>query len=168
MSCPMPEGPASCPVVWSQCDDPLGLAPGFAKVSKLLHAASSFAGERPFVETAHPLRRLLGMLAFERPLRFDEEPRAFVRLRHGGMTSGLHREQLSLKFGVWRMAVQRIAAALREGNGCLRLVPMVGEVAHAGQDMGAAWGGVAQFHEGEGTVEVLGCNCVAPGVVRHP
>src|SRR5439155_22243459 len=56
----LPEGPAACPVAWSQRYDPLCLSPGFAEVSELMHAASGFAGEGAFVERAHPLRGLLG------------------------------------------------------------------------------------------------------------
>jgi hypothetical protein len=84
------------------------------------------------------------------------------------VTLGLHGEQLRLKLGVGRMATQRFAAAPRQGNGGLRLVPMVGEVTHAGQDVGAELGVVAQLDESEGAVEVLGCDCVTAGVVRHP
>ena len=100
------------------------------------------------------------MLPLEHPLRLDEEPGALPGLRHGGVTSGLHGEQPSLKLGVWRMSTQCLTAALREGNGGLRLAPMVGEVAHAGQDVGAELDIVAQLDERKGAVEVLGCDCV--------
>jgi hypothetical protein len=60
------------------------------------------------------------------------------------MTLGLHGEQPSLKLGVWQMGAQRFPAAPSEGNGRLRLIPMMGEVAHAGQDVGAELEVVAQ------------------------
>src|SRR6266436_4754533 len=45
---------------------------------------------------------------------------------------------------------------------------MVGEMAQAGQDMGAELDVVAQLDQSEGAVEVLARDCVVAGVVRHP
>jgi hypothetical protein len=66
------------------------------------------------------------------------------------------------------MIGERLLTALRELNRLLGLVMVVGEVAHAGQDVGAERSVLAQPGESEGPIEMLLCDCVPTGVMRHP